>query len=114
MPGSSVITVIQRYLQAAVEQGIPVERAVLFGSYARGEERADSDIDLVVLSPLFDRAKTQQTLSALWRLRATTDSRIEPIAAGTEEWLHEKGSPILEIARREGIEIPLTPPHRAT
>lgn len=109
MPGANVIAVIRRYLQAVCEQGIPVHGAVLFGSYARGDEKPDSDIDLIVLSPIFDKAKTQQSLSALWRLRATTDRRIEPIATGIEEWVHDRGSPILEIARREGIEISLHP-----
>ncbi len=36
----------------ALMQGVfkdqPVERAWLFGSYSRGEERADSDIDIMV------------------------------------------------------------------
>jgi predicted nucleotidyltransferase len=105
MPDPSVIAVIQQYLRAIADRGIPVHGAVLFGSHARGEERADSDIDLVVLSPLFDQAKTQGHLSALWRLRATTDRRIEPIAAGTQEWIHDRSSPILEIARREGINV---------
>lgn len=108
MPGASVIAVIRRYLEAVREQGIPVQGAVLFGSYARGEEQPDSDIDLIVLSPVFDRVKTQASLSTLWRLRATTDYRIEPIATGTEEWVADRGSPILEIARREGVEISLS------
>ena len=108
MPDASIIAVIRRYLQAVCEQGIPVQGAILFGSYARGEQKVDSDIDLIVLSPVFDQAKTQASLSTLWRLRATTDYRIEPIAAGTQEWLSDRGSPILEIARREGVEIPMS------
>jgi predicted nucleotidyltransferase len=109
MPGESIIPVIRRYLQAVCDHGIPIEGAVLYGSYARGQETPESDIDLIVLSSLFDREKTQKTLSTLWRLRASTDCRIEPIAAGVDEWTHDRKSPILEIARSEGIAIPFLP-----
>lgn len=44
-----MISKIRRYLV-----GQPVRRAWLFGSCARGEERADSDVDLLVA---FDDAK---------------------------------------------------------
>jgi predicted nucleotidyltransferase len=105
MAASTVIPVIQNYLRVVAENGIPVESAVLYGSYARGEETADSDIDLIVISPLFDRIKKQADISKLWRLRVDTDARIEPIAAGVREWAEEQGSPILSIAREEGIVI---------
>jgi hypothetical protein len=40
-------------------------------------------------------------------LRAQTDSRIEPIAVGERQWREDQGSLVLEMARREGQEIPL-------
>ena len=103
---AAIASVIQRYLDAVTEAGIPVEAAVLFGSYAKGLEHENSDIDLLVLSPRFDQQKTQQDISLLWRVRARTDARIEPIAAGIREFAEDEGSPILCIARSEGIMIP--------
>ena len=102
----SVIGIIQNYLKQVAGAGIPVDGAVLYGSYARGEQTADSDIDLIVLSPLYDQDQTHQFDSPLWRLRCITDSRIEPIAAGVIEWKTNRSSPLLAIARREGIMIP--------
>jgi predicted nucleotidyltransferase len=106
MVSAAIAPVIQRYLGEVERAGIPVEAAVLFGSYAKGLEREDSDIDLVVLSPRFDQQKTQHDISVLWRLRARTDARIEPIAAGVREFAEDEGSPILCVARAEGIRIP--------
>ncbi len=106
MAYAAIASVIQRYLAAVEKAGIPVNAAVLFGSHAKGLEREDSDIDLVVLSPRFDQQKTQKDISLLWRLRATTDGRIEPIAAGVREFAEDEGSPILCIARAEGVKIP--------
>jgi hypothetical protein len=40
--------------------------------------------------------------SLLWRVAARTDSRIEPIPCGERQWVEDRSSAILEIARREG------------
>lgn len=107
MSQATVIPVIQHYLAEVAKAGIPVDSAILYGSYARGDETGDSDIDLIVLSTKFDGEKSQRDLSLLWRLRCRTDARIEPIAAGVREFADDGGSPILAIARAEGVRIPV-------
>ena len=42
----------------------PVEKAWLFGSFARGEERPDSDVDILVS---LDRSKPVGIRFAIWR-----------------------------------------------
>lgn len=105
----TILPVVERYLQELQGAGIPVEAAVLFGSYARGQQTEDSDIDLIVLSPRFDQGKSQADMSLLWRLRRKVDARIEPIAAGSREYFEDRSSPVLEYARREGIRIGCPP-----
>ena len=65
MVDSSVIAIVRRYLDAVMRAGIPAEKAVIYGSFARGEQRKDSDIDVLVLSPLFDRLKESKALDLL-------------------------------------------------
>jgi predicted nucleotidyltransferase len=48
-----ITALIQRYIRALEARGIPVERVILFGSHASGQARAESDIDLAVISPKF-------------------------------------------------------------
>jgi predicted nucleotidyltransferase len=103
----AVVEVIRSYLAAVRNAGIAVDRAVLFGSYARGEARPDSDLDLLVIAAEFDQACDRRKVELLWELRARTDSRIEPLAVGERQWREDCGSPIIEIARREGVEIKL-------
>ena len=43
---------LEQYL-AAVREQYRVDRAILFGSYAKGTQREDSDIDLIIISPDF-------------------------------------------------------------
>ena len=42
--------IVASYLKVLAKQGVKVERAILFGSYARGLATPSSDIDLVVIS----------------------------------------------------------------
>ena len=44
-PNSGLADCLQAFGQAR-----PVERVVLFGSYARGEQRPDSDVDLCIVA----------------------------------------------------------------
>jgi len=90
------------------KDGIHARSGILFGSFARGEATEWSDIDLVVIAPEFDGARTLPQVERLWVLTGEADNRIEPIPCGEREWETEEGRPILEIARREGMEISIT------
>jgi predicted nucleotidyltransferase len=107
MVEKSIVEVVRRYINAVEESGIPVDDAVVYGSHARGEATPDSDIDLVVISSLFDPPRDRRLTGLLWRLRATTDSRVEPIGVGTIQWFEDNGTPLICIARQEGEHISL-------
>jgi len=78
---------------------------VIFGSYASGRPSRWSDIDLLVVSPTFDGTYSRDAVNCLWRVAARTDSRIEPIPCGQRQWVEDAATPIIEIARREGIQV---------
>lgn len=102
MVDNGVLTVIQRYLRALHAHGVDVRVAILFGSWAHGTATSLSDIDLVVVSPQFDRGISRSDVDRLWRLAAVVDSRIEPVPSGERQWTEDRSSALLEIARREG------------
>jgi predicted nucleotidyltransferase len=96
---------IRRYLAALSSAGIHASRAVLFGSFVKGEADQYSDIDLVVIAPEFDVGRDSDVIKRLWETTILADVRIEPIPCGEREWESGDGRPILEIARREGVVI---------
>ena len=104
-----ILDIVRSYLRAVNRSGIHASRAVLFGSWARGEARPDSDIDLVIIAPEFDGRRDRKLVNRLWELQASTDWRIEPIVCGERQWLEDDTSPIIEMARREGKVITPTP-----
>jgi predicted nucleotidyltransferase len=93
---------VRKYLRALVEEGIPVRYGILFGSHVKGHVHEWSDIDLFVVSPRFDQSHELADIGLLWRTAARIDSRIEPLAVGERQLAEDRGTPILEIARREG------------
>jgi len=45
--------IIKSYLEVLKRKGIPIQKVYLFGSQAKGTARNDSDIDLLIISPVF-------------------------------------------------------------
>jgi predicted nucleotidyltransferase len=111
MAKDPVLEIIRQYLRELDRTGIRVRQAILYGSWARGDTRLDSDIDLVVISPQFDDITDRDLIDRLWEITALVPEawRIEPIACGERQWLEDDTSPILEIARREGEVIAFEP-----
>ena len=107
MVEKSVLNTIRKYLRAVAGKGIPVKAGVLFGSYATGKKHEWSDIDLLVISPLFDKKYKRTDIDLLWHTAAEVDSRIEPIAVGEKQYLENNDSYIIFEARRDGTFIPL-------
>lgn len=107
MVDESIVSVVRQYLQALVERGILVHQGVIFGSQATGQAHTWSDIDLLVISPQFDRERKREDVNLLWRVAARTDSRIEPIAVGQRQFEEDDSSAIIEMARREGQMVKL-------
>ena len=107
MVDESVVQCVRRYLGNLTAQGIPAHLGILFGSFAKETAGPLSDIDLLVISSTFDGEYPRELVSRLWRTAARTDSRIEPIPCGEQQWREDTGAPILEIVRKEGIPIEL-------
>jgi predicted nucleotidyltransferase len=61
-----------------VKVSLPVKRVVLFGSYAQGNARPNSDIDVAVILQNVP-ANVWKTEAELFRLARDIDFRIEPI-----------------------------------
>ena len=105
MADTAVLEIVRQYLRELAEQGIVASMGVIFGSYASGHPGRWSDIDLLVVSPTFDGAYSRDAVNCLWRVAARTDSRIEPIPCGQRQWIEDGATPIIEIARRQGIHV---------
>jgi predicted nucleotidyltransferase len=99
MDQREVIEKLIRY-RHLLSKHFDIDKVILFGSYANGSQRKDSDIDVaVVVKQVKGDYFTYTPL--LWKLRREIDDRIEPV-------LFETGkdkSGFLNAIVKEGIEI---------
>ena len=100
----TVIGKVAKYLNVLRRHGLPVSKGIIYGSNARDEAGPDSDIDLLVISPLFDE-NPRARVGEMWRLASEVDSHIEPVPVGEKRFEKDDVSPLLEIARQEGLVV---------
>ncbi len=104
MSQKEIIKKLQQYIQGLNNKGIPIERAFLYGSYARNEATDESDIDIMLVSKLFDK-NFDNIAGKIWTLSKEYHILIEPYMVGANKFQTDDYSPLLEIVRQEGIEI---------
>ena len=75
MDKGEIIDIVKKFAKKVTEKYDCVE-IILFGSYAKGSDHIDSDIDIAVILKDFDNRMNTQL--ELMRLRREIDSRIEP------------------------------------
>ena len=97
-----VTKTIRRFKEALSKNKFPACDVYLFGSYARGDARKDSDIDLCLVSPAFDKNKER------YRMRATMiafdiDPKIEIVISSPEHFFHDELSPLFSHIRKEAL-----------
>ena len=89
--------IIARYL-TVVSRDVKISDAFLFGSYARGQAKADSDIDLCVISPDFGKDDIEEG-QYLFKKTIGVDSRIEPVGYSVKSFDREESPLIAEIKK---------------
>ena len=107
-----VADAVRLYVRAvALQQGERYRSAILFGSHARGEARAESDVDVAVLldgkrGDIFD--KKLELAELAYDLLLETGILIQPLPIWRDEWecpaLH-RNPQLIENIRREGQTI---------
>ena len=98
--------IILRFVETLNKKGIHVEKAVLFGSYASGNFRPSSDLDLAIVSPDFGKDKFEEgkmLLQMAWRV----DPRIEPIPISSKSYEKDTWIPLIYEIKQKGIELQL-------
>lgn len=101
----------QEYLQEIkkrVQEREPNARVILYGSFARGEAHADSDIDLLILvdKPTLSYQDRIRMTYPLYDFAFQTDQLISPLVRTTKDW-EEKFhyTPLYHSIKQEGIEL---------
>lgn len=98
----SVIRDVKAYLAELRRSGIPVKRALLFGSWARGVPREESDVDVALISDAFtgDRFEDRRRIVPL---RRRINNSIEPMPFSQQTF--DRGGSLVDEIIKYGEEI---------
>lgn len=100
MDKETVLAVISDFRRALESTGIHPEKIILYGSYATGQNRQDSDIDLVVISEDFCGKGYWERIDILSAAVYEVLKPIEAVAMTPEEW--RSGNSFIEDYARNG------------
>lgn len=94
---------VLKYLSSVEKKGIKLDKAIVFGSWAKGNPKEWNDIDLCLVSKKFTGDTFNQSVE-LASLAHKLGYFIEPHLYTTAE-LKEKFDPLAEEIRKHGIEV---------
>jgi len=100
----TVNTIVRQYI-ADVKKSMPIDKVYLYGSYARGTQGENSDIDICFFSQAFETRRTLDVLTELFYLKIKYDKDIliEPNAFPASELYND--NPFVKEILRTGREI---------
>lgn len=92
---------VNEYLRILRRDGLPIEKALIFGSYAIGKADEESDIDLCVISQKFNNAfwATQY----LWKKLPYKRNKIEPVGFNPKDFA--EGGSLIEEIKKFGVKV---------
>lgn len=95
--------IAKKYKKSLLDLGIPIDEVIVFGSRAMGTAHTWSDLDICVLSPLFDvdRFSERSLLTNIGK-RISVDIEPHPM---TKEELNNKFNPLANEIRKHGVVV---------
>ena len=85
-----------KQFREAIAKDIPVKKLLLYGSYAKGTARADSDIDIMVVIDRKPRANKIKMTAQLFKYAMKINPNIEPRCIFWDEYKNPPRASILE------------------
>jgi uncharacterized protein len=94
---------IQDYIQYLKKEGLPIEKVILYGSYAKGKTHRWSDVDICIISSGFK--KGMNPLVYLWTKKRDKDieAMIAPVGFHPRDFVDE--SPLVWEIKKTGIKV---------
>ena len=95
--------IIKGLVNALSENKIVVDKIILYGSYARGNPRQHSDIDIAVISRSFKGKRIIDIQGDLAKASSKYLAVVEPIGYSTEDYRSAKMESLIGEIKKSGI-----------
>ena len=98
--------IIKEYILLLKADGFDIEKVLLYGSYAKGNPRYDSDIDICIISDSFGKNPTEEGKYLFRKLWLIENANIEPIGYSSDYFYNKNNqSPLINEIKKTGIEL---------
>ena len=97
-----IMKIIEKYVKKVCEI-YQVKAIILFGSYAKGTEHEDSDIDIAIITDDLKKDRFDEEIN-LMQLRWDIDLRIEPHIISVSEYENDETPFVVEV-KNTGIKV---------
>jgi len=104
---SEIKKLIKEYSDELKRHNIRISKAILYGSYANGNPKPYSDIDLVIISSDLARYFPLKRQSLLAQLTMNIDAPLEVIGYTPAEFKKSKSTIFRQILDQSGRSMPL-------
>lgn len=94
---------VRDYVDLLEKDDFPVSEAYIYGSYAKGNFRQNSDIDVCIVSEKYN-LMDDKIVALLWNKTRQVDYRIEPYGFLTEDF-QDACNPMASEIKKTGIRI---------
>jgi predicted nucleotidyltransferase len=103
----TVAAIIQQYI-TDVKKAMPIDKVYIYGSYVKGTQRENSDVDICFFSYSFEFKRSLDILTELFYLKTKYDKYllIQPNAFPTSEL--DNDNPFVKEILRTGKEVTIS------
>lgn len=101
----NVREIVEQYLRNLAALGVPVQKAFIFGSQASGLADEDSDIDLAVISPYFERMGLWDKAKVLGRATRDIPCPMDVLGYSPSQLKKVRPGTLLDEIVKNGIEV---------
>lgn len=97
------LNIVNEYVNLLKQKGVDVSKVILFGSYAKGTAKPESDIDVAIISSQFGKNNLKEIMF-LRRIALKIDSHIEPLPFSPKD-MNDCYSTLVQEIIKYGIQI---------
>ena len=95
---------IKDYIKV-LKKDIPINKVILYGSYAKGKAKKGSDVDIVIISEKFGKNPQKEGKYLFRKLWDVENTGIEPVGYSSKDFYTSNPSPLLYEIKKYGREI---------
>lgn len=95
---------IRQYVATLKADQLPIQRVLLYGSYAKGRQHKWSDIDVCIISPKFK--DSLHAMQYLWSKRNfNPNATIEPVGFNPKDFRDENETSLTREIKQHAVEM---------